>query len=135
MEAGQISSSLAHPGKRFQGQFIDGLITYALMALTYYVLTSATAMEKDTAAYTGFAVGALYFLFSDAFPNGQSLGKKLLGLSVVSRDTLRPCSVWQSFARNVTFPLGIFDWIFIFSRMHQRLGDLFASTIVIKRRK
>jgi uncharacterized RDD family membrane protein YckC len=126
----KIPKTLAHPGKRFQGQFIDGVVTYLLGYLTFFILK--LVIPTEPAAYSGIAIGIMYFLFSDSFPNGQSIGKKLLGMSVVSKSDMQPCSPLQSFLRNITFPLGILDWVFIFFGAHQRLGDFFASTVVIK---
>lgn len=85
--------------------------------------------------YIGLALGIIYFLLCDALPNGQSVGKILLNIQVVGKKTLTPCSVTQSFFRNITFPLGILDWIFIFFGEHRRLGDFIASTIVVKKKK
>lgn len=132
MNSQQIKSlvQLAHPGKRFQGQFIDGLISYLLGIIALYL--SDSFISRESAVYFGFAVGFLYFLLSDALPNGQSIGKRLLNIRVIHKETMRPCSLFQSFLRNVTFPLGIFDWVLIFFGSHRRLGDFIASTIVVK---
>ncbi|ROH84477.1 RDD family protein [Pseudomethylobacillus aquaticus] len=125
------SKPLAHPGKRFQAQFIDGLIAYLLGFIVYYLLDPLTLGE--TAIYSGLTAGVLYFLLSDALPDGQSLGKKLLNIQVVSKSTMAPCSLLQALLRNITFPLGMLDWIFIFFGSHQRLGDFLAATIVVKK--
>jgi uncharacterized RDD family membrane protein YckC len=122
--------ALAHPGKRFQGQFIDGLIAYILAIVFFYLLRAI--FGNQFAFFFAVAIGFAYFLFSDALPNGQSIGKRLLKIQVVSKETMLPCTLLQSFLRNVTFPLGIFDWIFIFFGSHRRLGDFIASTIVVK---
>ncbi|WP_236408470.1 RDD family protein, partial [Pseudomonas gessardii] len=56
-----------------------------------------------------------YYLFSDAMPNGQSLGKKLLGVSVIDERSYISCSLFQSFMRNIITPfLSFIDWVFIF---------------------
>jgi uncharacterized RDD family membrane protein YckC len=132
MSSQQIESSikLAHPGKRFQGQFIDGLVSYLLGIIVFYV--SDFFISREPAVYFGFAVGFLYFLLSDALPNGQSIGKRLLNIRVIHKETKLSCSLFQSFLRNVTFPLGILDWVLIFFGSHRRLGDFIASTIVVK---
>ena len=53
-------------------------------------------------------------------------------LSVVDATTGQPCTVWQSFVRNVFFlVLGIIDWAFILENGRQRLGDKVANTLVI----
>lgn len=130
MNTQTIAMNLAHPGKRFQGQFIDGLVAYLLGIVLFYL--SDNLIGREPAFYAGVVAGAVYFLLSDALPNGQSVGKKLLGLRVVNSKSMKPCSILQSFLRNVTFPLGIFDWAFIFFGSHRRLGDFLASTIVVK---
>jgi uncharacterized RDD family membrane protein YckC len=127
------AEKLAHPGKRFQGQFIDGLVAYLLGVLSFYFLD--ILVGREPAFYLGISTGVAYFLFSDALPNGQSIGKKLLGIQVVGRGSMQPCSILQSLLRNVTFPLGAIDWVFIFFGSHRRLGDFLASTIVIKETK
>ncbi|WP_124551688.1 RDD family protein [Methylophilus methylotrophus] len=124
------SAKLAHPGKRFQGQFVDGLISYVLGIVAFYF--SDLFIGRENAVYLGFMVGLFYFLLSDALPDGQSIGKRLLNIRVVHRETMLPCTVYQSFLRNITFPLGIVDWIFIFFGSNRRLGDFIASTIVVK---
>lgn len=133
MDSQKISTqsySLAHPGKRFQAQFIDGLIAYALGIATYYLFD--TFLNRDFSVYSGIAAGLFYFLFSDGFANGQSFGKKLLKIQVLDDEGIKPCSFTQSFFRNITFPLGIIDWIFIFFKSHRRFGDFIAGTIVVK---
>ncbi len=123
---------LAHPGKRYQGQFIDGLIVIFLFAITLYIFR-VTNVEGTLPEVLVFLIPACYFVFSDALPGGQSLGKKPLGLSVVSKTTGKPCKLWQSFMRNAFTPiLGILDAVLIFGKKRQRLGDKFANTIVIK---
>ncbi len=123
----------AHPGKRFQGQFIDGIVTYFLGYLSFYIL--GFFVEKDIAGYTAIAIGLLYFLLSDSLPDGQSIGKRLLNIQVLSEKSKQPCSLIQSFFRNIIFPLGILDWIFILFGPNRRLGDFLASTIVVKKFK
>lgn len=121
---------LAHPAKRFQAQFIDGLIAYALGMVAFYWLDALTSREVSFSL--AIMVGSAYFLFSDALPNGQSLGKKRLKMQVVHKETMAPCSMLQSLLRNITFPLGIFDWGTIFFGSHRRLGDYIANTVVVK---
>lgn len=130
MDLQSTTVKLAHPGKRFQGQFIDGLIAYILGAIAFYLLH--TIIGKEASFLVAVIIALTYFLFSDALPNGQSIGKKLLKIKVVNKETMQPCSLIQSLLRNITFPLGIFDWVFIFFGSHRRLGDFMASTIVVK---
>ena len=126
-------NQLAHPGKRYQGQFIDGLIALLLFGVFMY-LTKLLSLDGVIYDIVVVAVPFAYFLLSDALPNGQSLGKKVLGLYVVSKATGKPCKLWQSVARNLFSPiLGIIDALFLLSKERQRLGDMLANTIVLKK--
>jgi uncharacterized RDD family membrane protein YckC len=124
-------SDLAHPGKRYQGQFIDGLISLGLFAIGIYIRNTFELKDK----YSGIiiiVVPFLYYLLSDALPKGQSIGKKLLNISVVHENTGAYCTVTQSIIRNILTPiLGAFEVVFIVLKRRQRLGDMLAKTIVI----
>ena len=91
------------------------------------------AGRSDVLISIGVFLFVVYLLFADALPNGQSVGKRILGIAVVDGRTGRPCSVAQSFTRNLLLHLlGIFDWMSIFGRTRQRLGDMLARTSVIR---
>ncbi len=124
---------LAHPGKRYQGQFIDGIISIAIFGLCIYV-TRTLDLDGDYTNMAIIGIPFVYFVFSDALPNGQSLGKIPLGICVVSKTTGKPCSLVQSFARNFLTPvLGALDAVLILGEKRQRLGDKIANTVVIHR--
>jgi uncharacterized RDD family membrane protein YckC len=126
------SRDLAHPGKRFQAQFIDGLISLMLF-IGLLFLSKVTNMEGAFANILIVGIPIIYFVFSDALPKGQSIGKKLLKISVVSKSTGKHCSYPQAFLRNAFTPvLGIVDAVLIFGENRQRLGDKIANTVVIK---
>ncbi|WP_426136428.1 RDD family protein [Pseudomonas sp. PWP3-1b2] len=125
-------ANLAGLGRRLGGQWIDSLITLFLL----FVVGRAAefvGVAPDAVAILAFGSAAAYYLFSDAMPNGQSIGKKLLGMSVIDERSYLSCNLFQSFMRNVTTPiLSILDWIFIFFGSRKRLGDMLASTIVVR---
>lgn len=85
---------------------------------------------------TGIPV-LLYFLLSEIWMNGQTLGKKIMRIRVVNMDGGRP-SLGQFFIRWLLRPV---DFVItlclggllsvIFSKYSQRLGDLAAGTILI----
>lgn len=125
---------LAHPGRRFQGQFIDGLVAIALFAAGFFVvgLAGRSGVVYDVLIC---AIPSVYFLLADAMPHGQSVGKRLLGMSVVDRRTGSFCTLGQSFLRNLITPiLGVIDAVAIFFPGHRRLGDMLAGTIVVNRK-
>lgn len=123
---------LAGLGRRIGGQMIDSIVALLLFMLTLKAF-ELVSLTQHIAAFAAVAVGGGYYLLSDALPNGQSIGKKLLKMAVVSDFSYINCTIFQSVVRNITTPfLGIIDWVFIFFGSRKRLGDMLASTIVIK---
>lgn len=132
-EAGEYRkpTNLASPGRRWLAQIIDSVISFVFAVLAYQ-LFALFAPLQESASLLGVALGAGYYLLSDALPKGQSIGKRLLKMAVVSDVSYIDCTLLQSVLRNITTPvLGIFDWVFIFFGSRKRLGDMLASTIVI----
>ncbi|QXI40686.1 RDD family protein [Pseudomonas xantholysinigenes] len=128
----QKPKNLAGLGRRWGGQMIDVLVTYAIFFVSFRVV-EFLQLSEQVAAVISLGAPLAYYLFSDAMPNGQSVGKKLLGICVVDERSYLNCSLGQSFVRNITTPfLSILDWIFIFFGSRKRLGDMLANTIVIK---
>ena len=123
---------LASPGTRYIGQIIDFVVSAAIFMCLLWI-TPKVGVEQETASLISFFVAVLYFLFSDGLPNGQSLGKKLLGISVIGTNSGKYCSFSQSFFRNLLTPIiGTIDAIFILGKKRQRLGDKLAKTIVVE---
>src|SRR5262249_30265250 len=85
------------------------------------------------------AAGAAYLLFRDAI-RGQSLGKFILGLVVISLETGRPSSLVGSVRRNLLLLLPGANVVAIFLEVRtivrdpqgQRLGDRVAQTQVVE---
>jgi hypothetical protein len=85
------------------------------------------------------AAGAAYLLFRDAI-RGQSVGKFLLGLVVISLETGRPSSLAGSVRRNLLLLLPGANVVAIFLEVRtivrdpqgQRLGDRLAQTQVVE---
>lgn len=95
-----------------------------------------------------------YIGIADSLPGGQSVGKKLMGFSVISLEDGTPCSFKQSVIRNlpILIPLGlsivpIWGWImsaiigiplivlelYLLAKLDSghRLGDVMADTSVM----
>ena len=125
------SIDLASRPQRLGAQFLDGLVAGAPAVVAFLIMflfpRAGVAMLFAAALF-----GALYTLLADGLEGGQSIGKRVLGLRVVSMATGAPCTFGQSFLRNLLLMiLGPIDWIFIFGERHQRLGDKAAGTIVV----
>jgi len=124
-----------------------GLLFRAIAKIIDFIIIAA-AVEIIPKA--GFFAGLLYLLIGDGLFGGRSLGKKLIGLRVVSAGTNESCSFRDSILRNSTFSIGYLlykipwiGWIFIViislfefimllgSRDGMRLGDEIAKTKVV----
>jgi len=124
-----------------------GLFIRAVAKILDLIIIAATA---ELVPKAGFFAGLAYLLIGDGFFDGRSIGKKLVGLKVVSAGTYTPCTFRDSVLRNSTLGLGYllshilwFGWIFILlvfvlefivllgSSNGMRIGDEIAKTLVI----
>lgn len=122
---------LASLPQRLAAQFLDGLVA-AVPAIAGALITVLLTRAGIALIVIGILFALLYTLLADGLEGGQSIGKRMVGIRVVSADTGAPCTFGQSFLRNLLLAfLGPIDWIFIFGERHQRLGDKAAGTIVI----
>ncbi|MDP4528357.1 RDD family protein [Alkalimonas delamerensis] len=131
-ESERLSQPLASPGRRYLGQGIDVFITWALflVLLAVFNKTGASGLQPDILAVV---VAAGYFLFADSLPAGRSLGKLVLGMSVIDRTSGEYCTSRQSLVRNLLLLfLGGIDAFLVLFKKRQRLGDLVANTKVIR---
>ena len=55
----------------------------------------------------GYFAGIVYLLICDGLFEGRSIGKRLIGLEVVVRDTRQACSFRESILRNFHFGIGL----------------------------
>jgi uncharacterized RDD family membrane protein YckC len=124
-----------------------GLLLRAIAKTLDFIIIAAVV---EVIPKAGFFAGLAYLLIGDGLVDGRSLGKKLIGLRVVSADTNEPCSFRDSILRNSIFGIGYFlykipwlGWIFIVivivfefiillgSKDGMRLGDEIAKTKVV----
>ena len=71
-------------------------------------------------------------LFLDGFKNGQGIGKRLLSMQVIRLRDGKPCGFKDSFIRRLTSFFQPFDVLFSLGNKKQRMGDVFAETVVVK---
>jgi uncharacterized RDD family membrane protein YckC len=125
------SVDLASLPQRLAAQFLDGLVA-ALPPIAAFLVTFVLNRAGIVLIVLTCIFAFLYTLLADGLEGGQSYGKRMVGIRVVSMQTGAPCSFGQSFVRNLLLMiLGPIDWIFIFGDRRQRLGDKAAGTIVI----
>ena len=158
-----LEFALASIGNRFLAVAIDHFIQYFSLILIFWIFQSITGvgdavrssgmetvfeeMPKWTIAVMIlilFLIFAGYFAFFEWIWNGQTPGKRLLKLRVI-RDDGRPITLWEAIARNLLrifdavpgliIPIYSIGLITIFaSTRDQRVGDIFAGTVVIRER-
>jgi uncharacterized RDD family membrane protein YckC len=120
---------------RFIARTIDNFISSGLFFMPFILLQDKS--PNETFLSISAIVGMIYFFLCDSLPNGQSLGKKVCGLAVISRKTNKSCSVLQSFLRNLPLllllflGLGIIEGFFVVHERRLRIGDRIAKTMVI----
>lgn len=157
-----LAFALASIGNRFLAVAIDHFIQYFVIFIIAYGFETLYGLSKHNAADVSeiiketpkwtmalliialFLVFAGYFIFFEWIWNGQTPGKKLLKLRVIREDG-RPITLWEAIARNLLrifdavpgFVLPIYSigliTIFLNSR-DQRVGDMFAGTVVVRER-
>lgn len=159
-----LAFALASIGNRFIAVAIDHFIQYFTIFIVAYVFLYAAGiggansgegtfgqmmseMPKWTLAILIIVVFLLfsgYFIFFEWIMNGQTPGKRLMKLRVIREDG-RPITLWEAIARNLlrifdavpgfVVPIYSIGLISIFmSNRDQRIGDLFAGTVVIRER-
>lgn len=116
---------------RFVAIFIDGLVSYVPM-LVLGLISSKLLM-------LGYVLYLGYFLTRDSLPflNGQSVGKKLMGIKVIKEDT--GAGIMGDYGTGIiraipqVIPLlNLVDALVIFRDSTKRFGDEWAKTIVVK---
>lgn len=148
-----LALTLADRGTRLAASLLDGVIFAGMVYVPLLLAagiggaaSSAAAPPDDEAVLVVIALAAtcagfaawLWLTLRYMRRNGQSIGKKLLGIRVVRSDGT-PVSLGRLvWLRNVVnwvvsiVPLyGIIDSLFIFSEPRQCLHDRIADTIVV----
>lgn len=109
------------------------------------------AAAAKTLPQVGYIAGIVYLLISDGLFDGRSLGKKILGLKVLSLSTGGSGNFRDSILRNITlaaalllYKIPLIGWLFVVAILAvefllmlgnkdgMRLGDDIANTKVIE---
>lgn len=137
-----IDYPVAGLGERIAARLIDLAMFFALYLLFILFMVIVQAVTSSIAIYVLLIVYAASYVFynlvCEIFMTGQSVGKRLMKIKVISIDGSQP-SLGQYFIRwifrlvdfVITFQIGGIVCIAV-SENKQRLGDLVAGTTVIK---
>ncbi len=158
-----LEYELAGLGTRFCANFFDtllqgliyGSVLIAFLLLDLLLLVVARGqhwrlMQKILTEATGFATAGMiillflvlfgYYIYYELKWNGQTPGKRYMGLRVI-REGGYPVDVWSVVLRNlmrivdflpVVYSAGMIS--ILISPRYQRLGDLVGGTMVVKQR-
>jgi uncharacterized RDD family membrane protein YckC len=132
---------LAGPSRRLVAYLIDQLLIAALIATTALALLTISQGSIDALGpvFAGyFVLNWGYGAFCEGTFNGQTIGKRALGIRVVS-DRGIPISAAQAVVRNLVGAVdGLLPFFFllglasmVLSGKFQRVGDLAAGTMVV----
>ncbi|MEJ2882585.1 RDD family protein [Pedobacter sp. GR22-6] len=142
----EIDYPVSGLGERIAARLID-LACFIGLYILFIVLVLMTGLSglSDASPYIFYVVIGLYFaayvfynLICEIFMNGQSIGKKLMKIKVISLDGGQP-SIGQYFIRwvfriidfGMTGQVGGLICIAV-SEKKQRIGDIVAGTTVIR---
>lgn len=158
-----LEFALASIGNRFLAVAIDHFIQYMSIFIVAWIAFSMAGMGTATLSDAAdnifsempkwtvalmilaiFLIFSGYFILFEWLWNGQTPGKRLLKLRVIREDG-RPITLWEAVTRNLlrigdavpgfVVPVYSVGLIAIFlSNRDQRLGDIFAGTVVIRER-
>lgn len=130
---------VAGPFRRFPAYLLDGLIRVTILfVLAMFLLLCSVAIGRMGMAIwivVLFLLSWFYGGFFEAFWNGQTPGKRIMGLRVLSANG-RPINGYQAVMRNLLrvvdiYFTGIGVLVMACNRRFQRLGDLACGTMVV----
>ena len=135
-----IQPTVASVGDRIFAQIIDWVVILAYIVLVVWLVTSLD-IGNEWYIITFLALVPLFYtLLFEIFNQGQSLGKMAMKMQVVKLDGTMPTlgsylMRWLLYLIDgpATSFMGLLAMIL--SRNNQRLGDMAAGTVVIKKEK
>jgi len=126
--------------RRLLAKIVDLVTVFLLPCIVFYVWWTTAAHKESEPVWIGFAAAYVLALgFSCWYPilmeyrTGQSLGKRLFGLQVVTEKGAR-IGLGQAIVRQLPILLQVFtiDWLFaLFTDRRQRAFELLSKTRVV----
>jgi uncharacterized RDD family membrane protein YckC len=148
----EFAYDIAGIGSRFLAAIIDTLVigvALTILGILVGVVGARAGLVPSTTSSVAAAVGAIlsflilwgYYIVFELVWNGQSIGKRAIGLRVV-REGGRPITFVSSAIRNLIrivdflpafYGIGVI--VMFVDRRARRLGDLAGGTLVVKERR
>jgi uncharacterized RDD family membrane protein YckC len=136
----RLQPTVASVGDRILAQILDWII---LLAYLVFIIWIGSAAGINNEWYYLVSIGLVplfYTLLMEIFNQGQSIGKMIMNMQVVKLDGSSPTLSsylmrWLLFLIDgpLTSYMGLI--VMVLTRNNQRLGDLAAGTVVIKKQK
>lgn len=144
-----LSLPVAGIGYRCLAWLIDIAILFLFWLSAYFVLTLSVSdawgayrglsgFVQTLVVVGGFATQWLYWTVNEVFFNGQTPGKRMMGIRVVRSDG-SPVGLYESAVRNLLRAVDFLPGLYaigcitmLFSQQHRRLGDMVAGTLLVR---
>jgi uncharacterized RDD family membrane protein YckC len=147
-DVAEFPGALAGRGRRLAASLVDGLLIGILLAVLAIFLAPGLFTGAQPPflkmVFLGFITLSLWVALN--YPllarNGQTIGKKALGIKIVRSD-FSPCKVGRIFGLRFLVPglinqiplagalFALVDVLFIFQESRRCLHDLIADTVVV----
>jgi uncharacterized RDD family membrane protein YckC len=151
LRSGAAELAYATAGRRWGAMLVDYLVFFVAFWAASFALGTMMSVAHFTFPNFGFgevvvlsfiAPALLFAVYEGLMQrnNGQTIGKRALGIKVVSADgsDMENSQVWRRagsrFLMGITYILGFVDSLMVFSRHRRTLHDRFAKTVVVKLR-
>lgn len=135
----RLQPTVASVGDRILAQILDWIVLFAYVMLAIIIAADIIKTEWYYIITIG-VIPLFYTLLMEIFNQGQSVGKMIMNMQVVKLDGSRPTMSaylmrWLLFLIDgpLTSYMGLL--VMVLTRNNQRLGDLAAGTVVIKKQK
>jgi uncharacterized RDD family membrane protein YckC len=149
----QVTYTLAGPGSRFLALLLDSILRTLATLVILLPIVLVVGLTGFTQWFQGLApwlvvvpivglvlIWGVYFLLFETLWNGQTPGKRMLGLRVL-RDQGLPVDFRAVVLRNVMRLVDALPWLYavggicsLLNDENKRLGDMVAGTIVTAER-
>ena len=136
----QINQTPASVGERIIARLIDMVIIILYLFATISFFNKVPSLVLYQVSYLLFIIlpAVCYSLLFEVFNHGQSIGKMIMNIRVVMADGSSPTFGayllrWLLYLIDFTITGGLGLIFILMTKKSQRIGDLAAGTMVIKR--
>ncbi len=144
-----LTLPVAGIGYRCLAWLVDASLLFFLWIFAYFaftllvsdvlgVLQSLSGLGQTLLVVGLFATQWLYWTVGEVFFQGQTVGKRMLGIRVVRMDG-SPVGLFESAVRNLCRAVDFLPMLYaagcicmLLTRQHRRLGDLLAGTLLVR---